>query len=102
PASGLPRDNWWQVFADPNLDRLEELVRADNFQLAAALARYEQARAQVKLARGPLLPQIETDPAFTRQRTSFHQPQNGQPADAAHSYSTFTLPLQAGWELDLW
>jgi outer membrane protein, multidrug efflux system len=102
PASQLPRGNWWRVFGDTNLERLEQLVLADNPQLAASLARYEQAREQVKISRAPLFPQIETDPSFNRQRTSANQPENGHPAGSEHTYSTFTLPVQAGWELDLW
>jgi multidrug efflux system outer membrane protein len=39
---------------------------------------------------------------FSRQRTSVNEPQNGQPAGAAHTYDTFTAPIYLGWEVDLW
>lgn len=102
PAAHLPRGTWWQVFGDGELDRLETLALANSPELAGALARFDEARAQVAVSRAQLFPQIETDPSYNRQRTSFNQPVNGRPADFTHTYNTFTLPLQAGWEWDLW
>ena len=102
PAAHLPRGAWWQLFADPELDRLEQLATANNQDLAAALARFDQARAEVKVARADLLPQVELDPAYTRQRTSINQPENGKAAGVAPTFNTFTAPLLAGWEIDLW
>lgn len=102
PAAQIPRGTWWRLFSDADLDRLELLASANSPQLAGALARFDQARAQITISRAQLFPQIETDPSYNRQRTSVNEPQNGRPAGIEHTYSTFTLPLQAGWELDLW
>lgn len=102
PAAHLPHGAWWQMFGDPELDRLEDLAVANSPELSAGLARFDQARALVTVARAQLFPQIETDPTYTRQRTSVNQVENGRPAGLAHTYNTFTLPLQAGWELDFW
>lgn len=102
PAAHLPRGAWWEVFSDPDLSRLEQLAAANSPQLAAALARFDQARAQIRVSRSQLFPQVEVDPNYNRQRTSFNQPVNARPSGAAYTYNTFTLPLQAGWELDLW
>jgi multidrug efflux system outer membrane protein len=102
PAAHLPRGRWWQAFQDAELDRLETIASSNSPELAGALARYDQAVALIKISRAQLFPQIETDPSYNRQRTSFNAPENGHPANSAHTYSTFTLPAQAGWELDLW
>ena len=102
PAAHLPRGRWWQAFQDAELDRLETIASSNSPELAGALARYDQAVALIKISRAQLFPQIETDPSYNRQRTSFNAPENGHPANSAHTYSTFTLPVQAGWELDLW
>ncbi len=102
PGAHFSRGPWWQVFADPELDRLEKLGSTNNQQLAAAMARFEQARASVNIARADLFPQIELDPAYTRQRTSANEPQNGRAAGIAPTFNTFTMSLQAGWEADLW
>ncbi len=102
PAAHLARGSWWQVFGDSELDRLEARANTQNQQLAAALARFEQARASVNLARADLFPQIELDPSYIRQRTSANQPQNGRAAGLSPTFNTFTMSLQAGWEVDLW
>jgi multidrug efflux system outer membrane protein len=102
PAAHLPRGRWWQVFQDQELHRLETIASSNSPELAGALARYDQAMALIKVSRAQLFPQIETDPSYNRQRTSFNAPENGHPANNAHTYNTFTLPVQAGWELDLW
>jgi multidrug efflux system outer membrane protein len=102
PSAHLPRGEWWQVFTDEELDRLQGLANANNQELVAAVARVTEARAEVKIARADLFPQIAVAPNYTRQRTSFNEPQNGHAAHSAPIYNTFTLPVAAGWEADLW
>jgi outer membrane protein, multidrug efflux system len=102
PAAHLPRGAWWTVFEAPELNRLEDLADAHNQGLAGALARLEQARASVQVARADYWPQVELDPSFIRQRSSFNAPQNGQAARLSPTYNTFTAVLQSGWEADVW
>ena len=45
PSAHLPKGAWWQIFADEELNRLENLATAGNQELAAAVARFQQARA---------------------------------------------------------
>lgn len=102
PAAHVPRGAWWDIFRDPELKRLEELATGGNQELAAAVARFRQAREFVHVARADFFPQVNLNPGYTRQRTSVNQAQLGQPAGAAYTYSIWTVPLEAGWELDLW
>jgi outer membrane protein, multidrug efflux system len=102
PAAHLPRGAWWQLFADSELDRIETQVTANNQELAAAVARFDQARANVNIARADLFPQVQFDPSYSRQRTSFNAPQSGHAARNSATFNTFTASLQAGWEVDLW
>jgi multidrug efflux system outer membrane protein len=102
PKAHLPRGAWWRVFSDPELERLETLANTNNQTLAAATARFAQARASVNIARADFFPQVQLDPSYSRQRTSLNAPQNGGPAGASYTYNTFSVPLQAGWEADLW
>jgi multidrug efflux system outer membrane protein len=102
PSAHLARGAWWELFGDPDLNRLEILGTADNQGLAGALARVSEARASANIARANLFPQVELDPSYSRQRTSANQPDSGHAAGAAHTFNTFTLQLQAGWEADLW
>jgi multidrug efflux system outer membrane protein len=102
PAAHLPRGVWWEVFGDPELSRLESMATAGNQELAAALARFEQARALFSVARSDFFPHLNGGASYTRQRTSENQAQLGQPAGASYSYNTLSLPFDATWELDLW
>ena len=45
PRDNLPRGEWWKVFHDRELDRLEALALAASPSLKAAVARVDQARA---------------------------------------------------------
>jgi len=102
PAAHLPRGSWWKLFADPDLDRIEDLAAAGNQDLAAATARFDKARAQVDVTRADYFPQVEFDPSYSRQRTSFNAPANGVPAKISPTYNLFTAQLQAAWEADVW
>ena len=102
PSAHLPRGAWWEVFEDAELNRLEDLATINNQQLAAALARVNEAHASVNITRANLFPQVDLNPSYVRQRTSFNEPQNGHAAGISPTFNTFTLALQGGWEVDLW
>ena len=97
PSAHLPRGAWWNLFNDAELSRLEGLATAHNQQLAAAYANFQQARALVNVARADFFPQLSTAPEVTRQHTS-----GNLASGKSATFSTFSLPLDASWELDLW
>jgi multidrug efflux system outer membrane protein len=92
------------MFGDPELNRLEGLATTNNQQLAVAFANLQQARALVGVARADFFPQISADPSFTRQRTSANQFQRsgGSSSGGSSTFNTFSVPLDASWELDVW
>ena len=49
---------WWKSFDDRVLDRIVEAVLESNFDLAAAVARVDQARARARIANAPAFPLI--------------------------------------------
>ena len=106
PSAALPRGEWWQIFNDEELAQLEKLALTNNQNLAAAVARLDEAREQIAVARSEFYPQFTAGGTpngdLTRQRTSVNQPQSGQAAGVAHTYDTLTAPIYLGWELDLW
>jgi multidrug efflux system outer membrane protein len=101
-SASLPSEAWWELFADPELTRLETLASRQNQELAAAAARLQQARAMVSVARADLFPHLSAQPGLNRQRTSFNSFDRGGPAGISHTYNNFTIPLDAEWEFDLW
>jgi multidrug efflux system outer membrane protein len=102
PSAQLPRGSWWEVFGDPELNRLETLAAAHNQQLVAAYANFQQARALVNVARADFFPQLSADPNYTRQRVSGNQSRGAASSSRGFTFNTFSVPLDASWELDLW
>jgi multidrug efflux system outer membrane protein len=104
PSAHLPRGSWWELFGDPELNRLETLATTNNQQLALAFANFQQARALVGVASADFFPQISATPSFTRQRTSANQFRNSGSSSSGGSstFNTWSVPLDASWELDLW
>lgn len=106
PSAARPRGQWWRIFDDAELNRLETLALTNNQDLAAAAARWEQARQLAAAARSEFYPQLNAGGTpggdLTRQRTSVNEPVAGQAAGVARTYDTFTAPVYLGWELDLW
>jgi multidrug efflux system outer membrane protein len=87
---------WWELFQDPVLrDLVAESLRA-NRDLATAVARVEQARGFVLVARSEMIPQAGYLGTAERGRTSFQ-------AGAPHATgNAFLGALNAAWEIDLW
>jgi len=102
PAGDRPRGSWWESFHDDELNRLEDLASNDNENLTAAVARFDQARALVKVARSSFYPQLSVNASAVRRRTSVNAPQSGVAAGQAYTFNTFTVPAEVTWELDLW
>jgi NodT family efflux transporter outer membrane factor (OMF) lipoprotein len=100
PKDDQIRNNWWEMFDDPNLNALEEQVDISNQTIAAAAANYEVARALVKQARSQYFPLVTTAPSYTRSRLSA----TGRSIDVSTGVTTtnLSLPFDVSWEPDLW
>jgi multidrug efflux system outer membrane protein len=102
PRDEVPKGEWWVVFNDPVLNRLETEAVNHNQNLQAVVARVDQARAAARLTRSEFFPTLALDPAFSRQRTSGHLP-TPIPIQVPSAYiNTFSLPLDLSYEVDLW
>src|SRR5436853_5634221 len=53
-----PALDWWRTFRSAELTKLIEEAQTRNFDIAAAIARIEQADAQSRIAGAPLLPTV--------------------------------------------
>src|SRR5580700_11468047 len=63
PADQASRGNWWEVFGDPDLNKLEEQVASSNQNLKVAEARFHEARAAIRFNRASQFPTISTAPS---------------------------------------
>jgi multidrug efflux pump len=98
PLDAVPKGNWWHVFDDETLDGLEQRALTANQDLKAAMARVDEARATARVARSELMPNLNLDPSFNRQRYSPNQ----NPSFGKLTASTFSTPLDLSYEVDLW
>jgi multidrug efflux system outer membrane protein len=100
PKDALARGEWWKVFHDASLDQLEGDVTVANQNLAAAEARYDQAKAIAAVAFAGRFPIVSTASLVDRQRESGNRPNNSTPGTAT-TVSDFQLPFTASYEVDL-
>jgi NodT family efflux transporter outer membrane factor (OMF) lipoprotein len=100
PADRLPRDSWWTLYGDTQLDELQKRLIAGNPTLAAALANYAQAKALSDQARAGLFPTLSLGAGASRDRDSLNAPLRGPttPTD----YNDNSVAGSVGYELDLW
>ncbi|HZB88109.1 MAG TPA: efflux transporter outer membrane subunit [Terracidiphilus sp.] len=102
PSDGMLRGKWWEIYNDPELNRLEELVTPQNQTLRAATETYLAARDQVQIARAGLSPTISAGPGLAHQQFSRHRPLTSLSNSTHTSYNDLTLEGQASWEPDFW
>lgn len=99
-----PLDTWWTGFDDPALARIIQRVLDQNLDLAAALARVDQARAAAREAGAQQLPSGSLTAQAARQRQSLQSP-IGKLASASPIYdrnqSLYDIGVGASWEIDL-
>ena len=109
---------WWRNFNDPVLDELVTEALASNLDVAQAVARLRQARAQRRVAAGQFYPAVDLSGSYRRSGTgrdndrngggSTTNPTTGAPiitgalgTTASRSNDQFQLGFDAAWELDV-
>jgi NodT family efflux transporter outer membrane factor (OMF) lipoprotein len=100
PNDSALRANWWEIYQDPQLDKLELQVAVSNQTLKAAYEQYMQARAAVQVARSQYFPTLSVAPTGSRNRQS--QNRALYVPGSTTSYNDFILQGQVSWEPDLW
>ena len=89
--AALPAPDWWRGFRSGELTTLVERAQLANLDIAAAVARIEQADASTRIAGASLLPELDFAGSATRSGTGTNS--------GATSYRTV---LNASYEIDLW
>ena len=96
-AAAVPKGDWWSGFDDPLLDQLEPMVSVSNQTVRQDYANYQQALAEVQVARSALFPAIGIAGSGTRQRSA------GGSLDNKAAISTAgSLEGNVSWAPDLW
>jgi NodT family efflux transporter outer membrane factor (OMF) lipoprotein len=113
PSDAVIKGNWWEMFNDPQLNELEQQVNVSNQTIVAALENFLAARAVAKEARSQLYPTISADPSVNWTKPSANAGASGASAGTSSGaggggggsgsvFRSYTLPLDASWEPDLW
>jgi multidrug efflux system outer membrane protein len=92
---------WWEVFQDPVLIRLIQEALHRNYDARIAVARVQEARANLGIARSDFFPSLDYDASVSRSQVTpgvLGAP-GGRAAEPGNFYSaTMTM----SWELDIW
>ena len=116
-AGGHSAREWWRGFEDPALNAVVDSVLASNFDLAEAVARVQQARAQAGIARAGLFPVVQASASATDQNTpanagfgqQFRELTGTEGGGIAGfefpdrlGITTYSLGAEFAYELDFW
>ncbi len=97
-------DSWWQGFDDPALTRVIQRALEQNLDLAAAIARVDQARAAAQYAGAALLPEGSLSGGVTKQHQSLEGPlgslARNRPGFDRNS-TVYSVGAGASWEIDV-
>jgi NodT family efflux transporter outer membrane factor (OMF) lipoprotein len=97
-------DTWWNGFKDPVLTTIIQRALDQNLDLAASIARVDQARAAAAYAGAQLLPEGSLGGSVTKQHQST-QGALGRLAGALPGYdrnkTSYSVGAGASWEIDI-
>ncbi len=97
-SASAPVDlGWRQFFADPRLQKLIELALRNNRDLRVAALNVQQARAQYRVQRAGLVPDLRAQGMGNRSRT----PAELSMLNRAVVASQYEVGATAAWEIDL-
>jgi NodT family efflux transporter outer membrane factor (OMF) lipoprotein len=116
PAADSPKGDWWKVFNDPLLDELEPQVSVSNQTVRQDYANYQQALAEVEVARSALFPTIGISGSVTKQHSAGNVISGGTSANGSTgtagtgtgstvsvgSGTAGSLEGNVSWAPDLW
>jgi len=102
PADAAPRGAWWQDYADPTLNDLEETAQRSNQTIRAADAQYRAAVAAVGGARAALFPTVGVTAQTTRAYTASPFVSGSTANLSGRTTTSDRLTADLSWEIDLW
>lgn len=94
---------WWTRFGSPQLDQLIEQARVGSYDLAAAIARVRQTRADTVIAGGSQLPEVSAAINANRQKLLRGNGYSQLDADSNNkAVDYFDANFSASYEIDFW
>ncbi len=100
PSDGVLRRDWWRLYRDPVLNKLEDEAMAANPDLQAAAERFIQARDIMMKIQSRLIPHLGLGFGASDNKQSVNALFRG-PDDPVHDTSVSDAGI-ASWEPDFW
>jgi NodT family efflux transporter outer membrane factor (OMF) lipoprotein len=100
PKDSLPKEAWWEIFKDAELNDYEQQLLKANQSLEAARDRLNQARALARVTSAGFFPTFNTDPSAARVRYPANKPEQAT-ASAPLTQGTYQIPFLLNYEPDL-
>lgn len=92
---------WWTVFEDPLLHDLIVEAGHQNYDLWQAYYRIQEARAQWRIVRGGLLPQVYNADSYEFRQNSANANQFVPLGNVSRGFNLLSAGLEASWEIDV-
>ncbi len=117
PLDDAPKGEWWSIYNDPLLDKLERQVVINNQTVKEYVALLEEAQATVDIARSSLFPTLSVTGTGTRSHnssggsttstgttstTSTTGTTTSGFSGSAYATNRYSLEGAFNWDLDVW
>lgn len=101
PKDSLPKDAWWAIYNDAELNDYEKQLLRANQSLEVARANLNQARALARVTSAGFFPTFNADPNGSRNRYAANRPELITTTPSALTQSTYEIPFLLNYEPDL-
>lgn len=105
-AIAIPEERWWELFGDPDLNRLVDEALEHNWEIRRAAARVLEIRSQLVRTRADRYPRLDLQAGYQKQRRSVTTLAAGAGGitrkTSQQTIDTHSLSLPASFELDVW
>jgi NodT family efflux transporter outer membrane factor (OMF) lipoprotein len=129
PKDDAIRGKWWEIYHDPELNKLEDQVNISNQNVLQAEAQFREATATVKVARAEFYPTVTGNPSYSLDQASQNLSGGGSKGVSVFSsgggggggaggtgvavggsaqhvgattVTTYDLPVEASYMVDVW
>ena len=95
PKDSIPKENWWELYRDAELNELEQQLLQANQSLKSAQDRLLQAGPSARVASAGFFPILSADPNGERERFSGNRPLQGANPAQVHpdTENNFVVPF---------
>ena len=118
-SSAVTEAQWWRIFRDPELSRLEARVLDENLDVRTATLRVAESRAQVASTAAAALPTVNGTASDYREAfsqnsvfklvpiqsltsSSGSSSSSSSASQITTGFNNYSVGFDASWELDLW